>query len=277
MTLEMNGLNGLKIGAVSYLNTKPLVYGLEDRGQNFELAFDLPSHLAERLANQEFDVALIPVIEAIANPIYSIVSDACIACRGPVWSVKLFSRVGLDSIRTLALDEGSRTSAALAKIILKQKFDVAPECSRLPIETSWETSDCDAVLVIGDRAMDSPAADSGFQFEIDLGEFWNQWTGLPFVFAVWAARPNTQLNELSTALNESRDAGLHNIQTICEASAPQYGLDIESCYKYLVDNLHFRLGAKEKHGLDKYIDFAKQQSLIDPDLKLQFYDCQTVG
>ena len=103
----------MRIGAVSYLNTKPLVYGLADLAPQHELVYDLPSRLADRLAAGALDVALIPSVEYFQRPDYEIVSDACIACRGPVRSVKLLSRVPLESIRTLALDEGSRTSAVL--------------------------------------------------------------------------------------------------------------------------------------------------------------------
>ena len=110
-----------KIGAVSYLNTKPLVAGLKDQ-HDFEVIFDLPSRLADRLSARHFDAALIPVVEAVSNPDYVIVSDACIACRGPVWSVKLMSRVPAEEIKTLALDEGSRTSRALTRVFLDKKF-----------------------------------------------------------------------------------------------------------------------------------------------------------
>src|SRR5689334_10050564 len=110
----------LKVGAVSYLNTKPLVYGLPAETDDFELVFDLPSRLADRLSRGELDVALIPSIEFFQNPAYTIVSDACIGCRGPVFSVKLFSRVPVSEIKTLALDEGSRTSVALVQILLRE-------------------------------------------------------------------------------------------------------------------------------------------------------------
>src|ERR1700733_15959753 len=100
----------LRVGAVTYLNTKPLVYRLEQFAPHVELVFDLPSRLADQLAAGQLDVALIPSIEFFQNPHYTIVSDACIACRGPVRSVKLFSRVPPQNIQSLALDEGSRTS-----------------------------------------------------------------------------------------------------------------------------------------------------------------------
>ena len=102
--------SALRIGAVNYLNTKPLVCGLEQLAPQAEIVFDLPSRLADGLAAGQLDVALIPSVEIFQNPTYTLVSDACIACRGPVLSVKLFSRVPPAEIRTLALDEGSRTS-----------------------------------------------------------------------------------------------------------------------------------------------------------------------
>src|SRR6266480_361020 len=116
----------LKIGAVSYLNTKPLVYRLAELAPEAELSFDLPSRLADDLASGRLDVALIPSIEFFQDPSYTIVSDACIGCRGPVLSVKLLSRVAPERLRTLALDEGSRTSVALTRILLEQRFDIRP-------------------------------------------------------------------------------------------------------------------------------------------------------
>ncbi len=147
-------LQGLKIGAVSYLNTKPLIEGLQGSlGPSHHLVLDLPSRLATRLEAGELDIALIPSIEYFQDPLYEVVSDACIACRGPVWSVKIFFRVPPGQVRSLALDEGSRTSAALAKILLKERLNIEPTTIPLPIACDPASVDADAVLVIGDRAM----------------------------------------------------------------------------------------------------------------------------
>ncbi len=121
-----------------YLNTKPLVYRFHEFAPQAELLFDLPSRLADRLAAGELDVALIPSIEFFQNPDYTIVSDACIGCRGPVLSVKLFSREPVEQIRTLALDEGSRTSVALVRILLKERYRLTPELEPLPIGASLD-------------------------------------------------------------------------------------------------------------------------------------------
>src|SRR5215813_7735918 len=123
----------VKIGAVTYLNTKPLVYRLSEFLPSAEIVFDLPSRLADDLAAGRLDVALIPSIEYFQNPNYNIVSNACIACRGPVLSVKLFSRKPAAQIRSLALDEGSRTSVALVRILLREQFGLEPRFERLSI------------------------------------------------------------------------------------------------------------------------------------------------
>src|SRR5487761_52008 len=207
----------IRLGAVSYLNTKPLIYRLSELAPRAELVLDLPSRLADGLAPSGLDVALIPSIEYFRDPGYAIVSDACIACRGPVMSVKLFSRVPLDEIRTLALDEGSRTSVALVRILLKERFALEPRLEPLPIGSSVSDSAADAVLVIGDRAMHSPGGP--FAAVWDLGDQWVQWAGLPFVFAMWVARPGVELGGLAELLSQARDLGLAHLDVLAETEA----------------------------------------------------------
>jgi len=246
---------------------------MESTAGEFELVFDLPSRLADRLAASELDVALIPVIEAVADSDYSIVSDACIACHGPVWSVKLLSRVSPNEIKTLSLDEGSRTSCALARVLLDQKFGVRPKCRPLAISDDWRTAETDAAMIIGDRAM--KAEDAGFPYSLDLGEVWNSWTGRPFVFAVWAARPGADLDRLDKTLTAARDLGLKNLEVIATEQAHRYDLSDDECLKYLRDNLHFNLGVQEKSGLELFFKYAANLSLIPQPQQLQFHDCQT--
>ena len=269
-------MNRIRIDAVSYLNTKPLVYGLDQYSDEFDLVYDLPSRLADSLSVDELDVGLIPVIEAISNPTYTVVSDACIACRGPVLSVKLFGRVPPESIKTLALDEGSRTSAALSRIILKQQFSVEPELEKLPINRPWRDSKSDEVLVIGDRAIKGFEPDNHeFEFVWDLGEYWNQWTGLPFVFAVWAARPGVGLERIENVLNAARDSGLGALDEICNSYRGMYDMEFDQCHQYLAESLHFKLGQQEKAGLELYFRYLKNQSIIPKELDLTFHDCPT--
>ena len=258
----------IKIGAVSYLNTRPLVHGLADQDNELELSFDLPSRLADQLAAGELDVALIPSVETFLQDELTIVSDACIACHGPVWSVKLFSRVPFASIRTLALDEGSRTSAALVKILLKHHA-CQPTFQQLDIEADWRQSESDAVMVIGDRAMNANC--DSYVHTKDLGEWWHEITGLPFVFAVWAARPGVDCSLLDDLLSDSRERGLEDVSRIAEVHAEGYGLSVQKCREYLTQNLHFYLGAREKSGLDLFYDKATRNGLVPSKRELVFY------
>lgn len=242
----------LKIGAVSYLNTKPLVYGLQQRLPEAEITFDLPGRLADDLARGELDIALIPTVETFDSPGYQILSDACIACRGPVHSVSLVSRCASGEIRTLALDEGSRTSVALVQVLLKKRLGIRPELQDFPIGQSLQDCQADAVLIIGDRAMHVPADE--YEEIWDLGEHWVDWTGLPFVFAMWTARAGIEqdLSEVEQAFSTARDAGLANLEKIATAHADDLGLSAEQCLTYLRDHLHFYLGDAERQSMDLF-------------------------
>ncbi len=272
----------LRLGAVNYLNTKPLVHGLGEAaleekslGGGYRLSFDYPSRLADDLAAGRLDVALIPSIEFFQNPAYAIVSDACIACRGPVLSVKLFSRVPLESIRTLALDEGSRTSVALVQILLRERFGLAPAVESLPIGATLADTAADAVLLIGDRAIHSPPG--RFAAVWDLGDQWRRWSGLPFVFAMWVARPGVderQLAEQAATLEAARDRGLASLDAIAEREAPLLGLTIPQCLAYLRDNLHFTLGPDERRGLERFRQLAVDLGLAPVDANLGSFSAE---
>lgn len=270
----------VRVGAVNYLNTKPLIYGLEQRAPQVRLMLDLPSRLADRLAAGELDVALIPCVEFFQDPTYTIVSDACIACRGPVLSVKLFSRVPGPEIRTLALDEGSRTSAALVQILLQQRFGIRPALEKLPIGASFEAATADAVLLIGDRAMHSPLG--AFEFVWDLGDEWVRWSGLPFVFAMWVARSGIDRGGvdrpgLDVALSEARDAGLQALDEIAQRESAPLGLTVPECRSYLEHNLHFYLGQRELRGLELFYRQAVELGLAPPGVEIVSQPCQAAG
>lgn len=269
----MNSHPKLRVGAVNYLNTKPLIYGFERHAPAAELVLDLPSRLADNLARGKLDVALIPSVEFFLDPSYTIVSDACIACRGPVLSVKLFSRGPIESIRTLALDEGSRTSVALVRVLLNERFNVQPQLERLPVNATLDDADTDAVLLIGDRAMHSPAG----RFEVvwDLGDEWCRWAQLPFVFAMWVARSGAELDGLERALSDARDEGLAHLDDIAECEAAPLGLTRPQCVSYLRDNLHFYLGSREQRGLELFQKKAAQMGLVPSGVEFGLDDCQT--
>jgi chorismate dehydratase len=261
----------LKIGAVRYLNTKPLVYGLAAREPMVDLVFDLPSRLADRLASGDLDIALIPSIETMQNRTYTVISDACIACDGPVWSVKLFSRVPADQIHTLALDEGSRTSVAMIRILLDERFGIQPELKPLPIGDSASSSNADAVLLIGDRAIHPPAEQ--FAEVWDLGDKWCRWAESPFVFAMWTARAGVDIENIGEILAQARDEGLRHLPQIAQTEAAGLGLTDDECLKYFRDNLHFQLGERQRQGLELFCRHASARGLAPPDVQLKFADC----
>ena len=255
----------MKIGAVNYLNTKPLVYQLHQFAPNAEVIYDVPSRLADDLADGRLDVALIPSIEFFQDPAYTIVSNACIACRGPVLSVKLFSRKAPDQVKTLALDEGSRTSVALVQILLQQRFGISPQLESLPLGADVDDSQADAVLVIGDRAIHTPLGQ--FYAVWDLGEEWCQWADLPFVFAMWVARPDTHLEEIDRALSAARDAGMQHLKEVAQREAGAVGLAVDQCLAYLRDNLYFYLGPQELRGLEIFYQHSVDLGMAPPGLE----------
>ena len=246
-----------RIGAVKYLNTRPLVHGLAGRGVPVE--YDLPSRLADRLAAGELDVALIPSIEVFRGDGYRVVSDACIGCRGPVMSVKLYFRTRPDDVVTLAVDEGSRTSATLARILLAERHGVLPQVEILPIGAGLADTAADAVLLIGDRAIGGEAG--SFQLVWDLGDEWVRWTGLPFVFAVWAARRGVDVSAVEPLLAAARDSGRANLASIAAVEAAAHGLTVPQCLGYLRDNLHYDVGPRERAALARFYRHAEALSL----------------
>lgn len=261
----------LRIGAVSYLNSKPLIEDLSELARDAELILDVPSRLADDLSAGELDVALIPSIEVLRDADYEVVSDACVATRGPVLSVKLYSRVPIPRIRTLALDEGSRTSAALTQVLLSERFGIRPATQPLPLGLGAEDTRADAVLLIGDRAMTLPG--ERFVETWDLGEEWSRWTGLPFVFAMWAARRECDLGDLEDALCLARDRGVERIPAIARREAAKLGITVELARDYLADNLHFTLGSAERAGLRLFHEFAVKLGLVPKGVELVFRHC----
>lgn len=263
----------VRVGAVNYLNTRPLICDLDVLAPDAELILDVPSRLADRLATGELDVALIPVIEYLRAGCYTVVPDIAIACRGPVLSVTLFSRVPWPQIRRVALDEGSRTSATLTQVLLRLRYGVSAEVIPLPLDRSADDVDADAVLLIGDRAM--RACLPGFAHAFDLGQEWFDWTGLPFVYAVWAVRPEVDLGPVAAALAEAKARGQARAGLIAAREAPGLGLDAGFCRRYLSTILHFDLGPRELAGLQHYHRLAADLGLAPRTATVQLYHDET--
>src|SRR5262245_45297176 len=261
--------NPIRVGAVNYLNTKPLIENLNTFAPQASLSLEVPSRLATQLAAGDLDVALIPVIEYFRAGNYSIVPDIAIASRGPVLSVTLFSRVAWKEIRSVALDEGSRTSAALAEILLRKRHGVAPRLEPLPLDHEAESVQTDAVLLIGDRAM--RACLPGFTHAFDLGQEWTDWTDLPFVYAVWAVREGADLRGVDRALLQAKKHGIQRAGLIAQREAPLLGLDAGFCRRYLSNIIHFDLGPQEQAGLKRFYELACELGLAPRGVELEYY------
>jgi chorismate dehydratase len=265
----------IRIGAVNYLNTKPLVYELEALAPQAELILDFPSRLADQLARAELEVALIPVIEYFRAGTYRLVSNIAIASLGPVLSVTLFSRTPWKQIRKVALDEGSRTSAALTQVLLRKKYGVRPEVCPLPLDRPAEDMDADAVLLIGDRAMH--ACLPGFRYAFDLGQEWHDWIGLPFVYAAWAVRAGVDLGAVLDALHEAKRRGLENVGPIAAREAPDLQLDAGFCRRYLANIIRFDLGPRELAGLHHFYMLASELGFARHGVHVKLYEAPALA
>jgi chorismate dehydratase len=215
----------IKVGAVSYLNTKPLVYAFENgaMADEMELIFDYPSKVAQMLINDEIDLGLVPVavIPKVSNA--QIVSNFCIGATNPVASVCLFSQVPIQDIKSVILDYQSRTSVALLKILLKDFWNISPDFIASEIGFEKNINRTTAALIIGDRAL---VQLKYFPFVYDLAEAWQQMTNLPFVFAAWVSNktlPETFISAFNLSIKDS----LAQVDTIIESiDFPDYDLNV---------------------------------------------------
>src|SRR5690242_6171668 len=191
----------LRVGSVSFLNAKPLIYGLE-HAAGIDLGLDVPSRLLDGLRDGRFDVALLPVIDYQRMRGLRLLTAGGICCDGPTLTVRIFSPVPIERIESLACDTDSHTSVALARILLADRYGVRPEFMDLHAtrdESAPSPARTNAArLLIGDKVVCEEPRDLPHQ--LDLGEAWRQWTGLPFVFAAWMARPGLDLGDLPARL-----------------------------------------------------------------------------
>ncbi|MGC8641134.1 MAG: menaquinone biosynthetic enzyme MqnA/MqnD family protein [Isosphaeraceae bacterium] len=262
----------IRVGAVSYLNARPLYYGLCDLAPDIDLVLEVPGRLADLLEAGELDVALIPSIEYLrgAQRGYQIVPGFAIAAQGPVHSVKLFSRVPIAQINRLALDEGSRTSQALVQVWLDARHGARPATIEpLPLSVPALESTADAVLVIGDRAMQVPR--EPFHEVVDMAAAWRDLTGLPFVFALWVTRGGVDLGDLPATLAQSRRLGLAHAAELSRIHGPRLGLDFATCYDYLTRVLSYELGERELAGLSRFARMAARLKLAPEGVNFVFY------
>jgi len=257
-----------RLGAVSYLNTRPLVRGLEARPDLFTLRFDIPSVCAALLHAGEVDLGLIPAVEYLRGD-YAIVPGVAIGSDGPVSSVAIFTKVPMEQVRTLALDTSSRTSAALTRVLCAHLWHIAPVFT--PADPAVETmlASNDAALVIGDNALDIDGSGLGAT-KVDLGEAWKAMTGLPFVYAVWTGRPDALDREQVAAMQEARARGEREVAAIARETSGGRAEVERRNLGYLRDTLRYGLGQREIAGLERFHALAVELGIADA-RPLRFY------
>jgi predicted solute-binding protein len=245
--------------AVSYLNTVPLVWGLQHSPdaalrETFDLRFALPSACADQLASGQADIGIVPVIE-MARQGLDYFPGTGIACHGPVRSILLVSKVPFREVRTLATDSGSRTSAMLAQVILAERYGVRPQVFSHPADLTKMLAQADAALLIGDAALRVDPATLPFQ-TLDLGAEWIALTGLPMVFAVWAGRKEVVREPYGQVFLESLRYGLAHMDDIVAAEAPARQFEPDLVRRYLTRHIVFELGERDYEGMSLYIRHA---------------------
>lgn len=259
----------MRLGAVSYLNVRPLVYGLTER-EGVSLRFDVPSECARLLSAGEIDLGMVPSITYLDRPGDQIVPGVCIGSEGPVASVALYSRKPIRDVQSVALDTSSRTSAMLTRILCARAFDIAPTFVPHGPDLSAMLAGADAALLIGDPALfvDHTALDA---FKIDLGAAWTEMTGLPFVWAFWSGRIGAATPESVRILNDAAVVGRAHTDAVadayCQGDSPRQAI----ARSYLRDNMRFALDGPAIDGLKTYYREAAQLGLVTGERSLDWF------
>lgn len=247
-----------RLAVVSYLNTVPLVWGMQHGHQQtaFDLRFCVPSECARQVESGEADLGIVPVAE-IARQGLAAIPGTGIACRGAVRSILLVSRVEPGRIRRLAVDSGSRTSVRLARVILQERYGASPETFEHAPDLGPMLAAADAALLIGDAALAIDPAAIPYPVCLDLGAEWWSLTGLPMVFALWAGRPANLARfdqaRLEQAFRASLDFGLAHLDQIVAAQSPALGFAPALVREYLSRYIVFHIGTAEQSGLAEFL------------------------
>lgn len=230
--------SSLRLGAVSYLNTLPLIHFLRERP-----VLAPPAQLAHLLKTGQVDIATVPIVAFFENPHYSLVPEVCIGSAGPVRSVKLFfsnESFRIENVRSIALDAESKTSVLLLKVLLKFKY------GRDLNEIRFSSQNAEGSLLIGDKAMGKGVSQMP---SLDLGHEWTSWTGLPFVYAAWISRHSSVPEEVISTLQRTRDEGLSRLSEIVPQNHPLFEPALIEDY---LCNLQYHLGPKEREGMELF-------------------------
>jgi len=246
----------LRIAGVQYLNTAPLICGLDARA-DVELFRAAPADLLETLMSGRADAALVPAIDLqrTSEPL-TVLLAGCIASAGETLTVRVFSRVPAGEVAVLAADRESHTSVALAAVLWTQRFD-----RRLTIvpREEFDRGPADAVLLIGDKVVTDPPI---CPHQMDLGSMWFEMTHLPFVFAVWAARAGADHARLFGLLNAARLGCAERLNDLAAAQAALHGWPVDLARRYLTHHLQFDFTPACRRGMEEFHRLAQRQGLI---------------
>jgi len=254
----------LRISAISYLNTAPLMWDFEhgETGRDFDISYTLPSACARELQTGTADIGIIPAAAYAQIPGLMVLPGVAIASRRPVRSILLVSKVPIDKIRTVALDTSSMTSVALTKILFEQWLGGGRTFTSMAPDIETMLAGHDAALVIGDPALQ---IDRSRYFTLDLAEEWIRYTGKPFVFAFWAVREEALQEadpapDLAALFQQSRDHGLEpaSLDQITHEWAPRLGIREADVRSYLTENIYYNLDAACLEGLQLFYRYAAE-------------------
>jgi chorismate dehydratase len=268
----------LRISAISYLNTAPLMWDFEhgDTRSDFDISYTLPSQCAASLREGTADIGIIPAAAYTSIPDLAILPGVAIASRRAVRSILLVSKVPLEKIRTVALDTSSMTSVALTKVLFAKWWGDARTFTAMAPDIEQMLTQCDAGLVIGDPAL---RIDRSRYITYDLAEEWIRLTGKPFVFAFWAVRQAALKDvprdvDLATVFQESRDHGLlpENLDRIAREWAPRLALSEAAVKRYLTENIHYSLDPDCLDGMQLFFQFARECGALPFEPRLFFLD-----
>lgn len=258
----------LRLSVVQYLNTVPLIWGMlhgEQRGK-FDLQLTVPSGCADAIARGHADVGIVPSIEYQRLEGLEILPGLSIASKQEVKSVLLLSRLPLDRVQTVALDQSSRTSAAMLRILM-QKFYARPATfTAASPDPAAMLRHADATLLIGDPAL----IYTGPADTYDLAQEWRRFTGLPFVFALWMGKPGAGLSQYVPDFQRSLDFGLHHIDDIAAEYAPRLHLTPHAIQVYLTQNIDYSLDEENLKGLKLFYQLAHELGMTSGEKPLMF-------
>jgi len=272
----------MRISAISYLNTAPLMWDFDhgEAGRDFDISYTLPSGCARALAEGAADIGIVPAAAYTQIPGLQILPDVAIASRRAVRSILLISKVPVEEIRTVALDTSSMTSVALTRILFEKCWGGERSFTAMDPQLDKMLATCDAGLLIGDPALKVDSAryhTLGYHI-VDLAEEWIRFTGKPFVFAFWAVRGEALQDapppDLAAVFQKSRDHGLEvsSLNQTAREWAPRLAISEAEVRSYLTENIHYQLDAACLEGLQLFFRYAKEIGALPEAPKLRFME-----